>query len=226
MGFLLNQGIATLPVNPFDIALQNGWRVYRYSEFAVRIQRDVEYLQTNYDKDGFTFWSKRDNNFIICYNESASQEESRWTLTHEIGHIYLRHISEACPLLARNGISNPLYEIEAERFTRRVLCPPVVLNDCEASGPEEVVNLCGIPEPRAEMVFAYIRDFTSDSRTSPLESELKVRFSAFIVDYKKNEPLATKSYKNSRLYNQAARIGGILLWVAIWRIRRNPATKC
>ncbi|NBI79366.1 ImmA/IrrE family metallo-endopeptidase [Anaerotruncus colihominis] len=216
MSFLLEQGISALPVNPCAIPPKNGWMLFSYSTFAARIQESVAYLQTNYDKDGFVLWSEPAQTFVICYNDSAPQNEIRWTVIHEIGHISLHHVSPGCPVLARHGAGNRLYELEAECFALRVLCPAPVLRECGVDTPEEIANMCGIPGRQSSAALAYVRDFSVDSKTAPLLSDLKRQFAGFIESNKKN-----------RLYEQAAsRNGGLILWLTIWRIKRNCGTKC
>ena len=185
MAFLLEQGISALPVNPCAIPPKNGWMIFSYSTFAARIQESVAYLQTNYDKDGFVLWSEPAQTFVICYNDSAPQNEIRWTVTHEIGHISLHHVSPGCPVLARHGAGNRLYELEAERFALRVLCPAPVLRECGVDTPEEIANMCGIPGRQSGAALAYVRDFSADSKTAPLLSGIMRQFSGFIESNKK-----------------------------------------
>lgn len=216
MAFLLEQGISALLVNPCAIPPKNGWLIFSYSAFAARIQESPAYLQTHYDKDGFVLWSEPAQTFVVCYNDSAPQNEIRWTVTHEIGHISLHHVSPGCPVLARHGAGNCLYELEAECFALRVLCPAPVLLECGVDTPEEIANMCGIPGRRTGAALAYVRGFAADSQTAPLLSGIMRQFAGFIESNKKN-----------RLYEQAAsRNGGLILWLTIWRIKRNCGTKC
>ena len=217
MAFLLEQGISALPANPCAIPPKNGWLIFSYSAFAARIQESPAYLQTHYDKDGFVLWSEPAQTFVVCYNDSAPQNEIRWTVTHEIGHISLHHVSPGCPVLARHGAGNRLYELEAECFALRVLCPAPVLLECGVDSPEEIAAMCGIPDRRTGAALAYVRDFTADSQTAPLLSGIMRQFSGFIESNKKN-----------RLREQTAksRNGGFILWLIIWRIKRKSGTKC
>ena len=216
MAFLLEQGIAALPVNPCAIVSQNGWILFSYADFAAWIHKDIAHLQTHYDKDGFVLWSKAAQTFVVCYNDSAPQNEILWTVTHEIGHISLHHVSPGCPVLARHGAGNRLYELEAECFALRVLCPAPVLRKCGVDTPEEIANMCGIPDRQSGAALAYVRGFAADSQTAPLLSGIMRQFAGFIESNKKN-----------RLYEQAAsRNGGLILWLTIWRIKRNCGTKC
>jgi Zn-dependent peptidase ImmA (M78 family) len=100
---LLKNNVVCLPVNPFSIALKNGWQILTYSRFAAIIDKSIDYLTSCYDKNGFVFWSNAKQTFIICYNPACPADVVRWTLIHEIGHIVLRHITNKNPLMRRNG---------------------------------------------------------------------------------------------------------------------------
>ena len=215
--FYLNKAYLHFPSTPCAIPPKNGWMLFSYSTFTARIQESVAYLQTKYDKDGFVLWSEPAQTFVICYNDSAPQNEIRWTVTHEIAHISLHHVSPGCPVLARHGAGNRLYELEAECFALRALCPAPVLRECGVDTPEEIANMCGIPGRRTGAALAYVRGFTADSQTAPLLSGIMRQFAGFIDGNKKN-----------RLREQAAksRNGGLILWLTIWRIKRKSGTKC
>ena len=134
----------------------------------------------------------------------------------ELAHISLHHVSPGCPVLARHGAGNRLYELEAECFALRVLCPAPVLRECGVDTPEEIAGMCGIPGRRTGAALAYVRGFTADSQTAPLLSGIMRQFSGFIESNKKN-----------RLCEQAAKSknGGLMLWLTIWRIKRKSGTK-
>ncbi|RKJ64429.1 ImmA/IrrE family metallo-endopeptidase, partial [bacterium 1XD42-1] len=180
MSFLLKQDITTLPVNPCAIVPQNGWILFSYADFAAWIHKDIAHLQTHYDKDGFVLWSKPAQTFVVCYNDNAPQNEIRWTVAHEIGHISLHHVSPSCPMLARHGAGNRLYELEAECFALRVLCPAPVLRECGVNTPEEITGMCGIPDTRTGAALAYVQGFAADSQTAPLLSGIMRQFAGFI----------------------------------------------
>lgn len=143
-----------------------------------------------YDKSGFVFWSKRNETFVICYNPDFPASEVRWTLFHEMGHIYLRHVSPQSPIMQRNGNSNPLLEFEAQEFARNVLCPPVVLFNCDAVEPDEIVEICGVPEEEAAVASQNIKVFSS-LNVHPLEVAVERRFNTFVIESKKNGTQST-----------------------------------
>lgn len=188
MSFLLDQGVSALPVSPGVVARQSGWEVSCYAAFAARIHKDVEHLKAMYDNDGFVFWSGKTQSYVLCYNDNAPASEIRWTLTHEIGHIILSHVSPDCPILARNGAGNTFYEMEADSFALRVLCPACILQECGVDTLDGVASMCGVPCSRARSALTYVQRFAADRQTAPLVLRLKCQFADFIKDNKKNRP--------------------------------------
>lgn len=100
--FILQNNIRYLPVDPFPIAERNHWETLTYSQFSAIIGKSKSYLIKNYDAKGFVFFSSKKQTFIICYNSSLPFNIIRWTIVHEMGHIYLKHISGENPLIRRN----------------------------------------------------------------------------------------------------------------------------
>jgi Zn-dependent peptidase ImmA (M78 family) len=184
--FIIERGITALPVEPLRIASELGCKVFTYREYASIVKKPVESLIARYDNDGFTFWSRRDNRFIICYNSSLPFYVCRWTLLHEIGHIYLRHVAPETPLLMRVRSENrSLLEIEAQGFARRVLCPSIVLHNCKAFEPEEIIHLCGISREAAGYRSEYIKKLEARGKFGlhPLENVVERQFAPFVSRY-------------------------------------------
>ncbi|MFN1842409.1 ImmA/IrrE family metallo-endopeptidase [Clostridioides difficile] len=120
-------------------------KVYSYDEFAKLIRKDIDFITEKYDKQGFVFWSKRDNTFVICYNRCYPFHSVRWTLMHELSHIFLGHATKT-NVLKLHSKSNKLFEVEAEAFTKHILCPNVVLLHCKILEIYEIMYFCGVDE--------------------------------------------------------------------------------
>lgn len=220
--FLLQNDVQHLPVNPFSIAAKNGWQVFTYSQFSAFIGKSVSYLVTHYDEKGFVFFSKKKQAFIICYNPAFPADVVRWTLFHEMGHISLRHISAQTPLMCRNGSDKPFLEAEAQAFARGVLCPPVLLRDCEIEDTAELIEFSGIPIEEAEVLSKYIN---GKYEALPLEKQVEKQFSAFIVYYKKNEMQMRKSINKKPLHARNAERRQVKVYFCIKGKNKNANIK-
>lgn len=190
--FLIEQNIRALPVNSRSIAARLGCRLFTYQEFSTRIKRPVEYLIEQYDNDGFVFWSKRDQQFIICYNDELPESVIRWTIMHEIAHIVLKHVTPEAPALTRiRKIEHPIFEKEADGFTRRVLCPSIVLHNCKTVEVEDIMRLCGISKQAAQHRSDYMKVLESRNkwRTDPLECAIEKQFMVFVLRYWKDRTM-------------------------------------
>lgn len=105
----MQNNIDNLPVDPFPIAEKNSWSILTYSQFSTIIGKNVSYLTVNYDSNGFVFFSNKKQTFVICYNPAFSTDIVRWTLIHEMAHIYLGHVSNKSPLIKRGDIYGHLF---------------------------------------------------------------------------------------------------------------------
>ena len=189
--FLIIEQVTKLPLDPFEIAGRNGWEIYSYFEFSALVHVTVDKLIKEYEHDGFTFWSNKRKRFIIVYNAQLPFNVCRWTLAHEIGHIFLNHISPANTTLSRvrtDAETRTLFEREAQGFAQRILCPSIVLHDCGVSEPEEIMLLCGISREAAEHRSEYIKRLEKRKKflTHPLEKQVEQQFSNFTKEYRLN----------------------------------------
>ena len=183
--FLLEQKIGHLPVDSIAVAKSRGYSLFTYLEFCRYTGTEIARLMAR-SEDGFTFWSARDSRFVIVYNSDKAWCVIRWTLMHEIGHIYLGHISPGCPAITR--VRTPyrsMFERAAQGFARRVLCPSIVLHDCKAFTPGVIARLCGISDEAAGYRAEYIRKLEERNAwyAHPLEREVERQFSMFIARY-------------------------------------------
>lgn len=182
--FILDEGIKSLPVHPIAIINRHGWKLYTYHDFAKQVHKSVAALMDEYDKEGFVFWSYRDQTFVICYNSDFPADAIRWTLMHEIAHIVLKHVSPRIPALPRIKTNEkPLFEVEAQGFARRVLCPSIILHACKAFSPHDIMQLCGVSYEVAKQRSDYIKalEVRGKFRSNPLEKAVEKQFQLFIL---------------------------------------------
>lgn len=138
--FLIDEEIASLPVDPFRLAQQHDLGPEPYSK-----------LNLSYKEDGFLI---RDRGIErIFYNDQVEHPERiRWTIMHEIGHAFLGHF-QFDETLFRNGMTTTasgVLEVEAHLFASEVLAPsPVIRNLGIVDAYWKIAELCGISESAA-----------------------------------------------------------------------------
>lgn len=187
--FILDEGISALPVYPSRIIKKHCWGLLTYTEYAARVHQSVPEVIRKYDQEAFVFWSNREQSFIICYNDSFPPDVIRWTLMHEIGHIILGHVTPAVPALSRvRSEERTLFETEAQGFARRVLCPSIILHDCGAIEPEQIMQLCGVSHEASTYRSAYMKilEARGKFRIHPLERMVEAQFKDFLDSAIKN----------------------------------------
>lgn len=125
--FFETECVSAFPIDPFAIIDRNCWGVITYSELAevhgVRIADIIDSFQS---EDGYTI---RDaHGYTIAYNDNiGSLARIRFTLMHEIGHIYLGHLVDFQEtILTRSKLTESKYRVlenEANCFARNALAP-------------------------------------------------------------------------------------------------------
>lgn len=88
----IQEDIKTFPIDPFQIIENNKWGLVTYSELAwekgVLVEDIIEAFQS---EDGYTIYDG--TNYTIAYNNTIKNRgRIRFTLMHEIGHIYMNHL--------------------------------------------------------------------------------------------------------------------------------------
>lgn len=130
-----------------------------------------------------------ENEWYIIVDDTMKIERIRFTIAHELGHIFLGHES----LLHRTPnsifIEKPEEETEADMFAARLLAPSCVLWGLNLHAPEEIAKICNISYQAAvyrakRMEILYKRNMFL---TSDLEKQVYSNFSEFINNYKKEE---------------------------------------
>lgn len=146
--FLEEYNISSYPINVEQIIFKNHWGLTPYSilmkKFNCDRQTVIECLRS---KDGYT---QLDNdNYSIAYNDDPLLgDRKRFTLMHEIGHIYLNHLIDFdITLLHRGELSqeeNKVLENEANAFARNVLVPVSLIQGLKDKAPENISAKFGI----------------------------------------------------------------------------------
>ena len=152
--FLEEYKITKYPVEPLEIIKRSKWGLMPYSESMEKFSVALEKIESIYrSKDGFTILDS--GNYSIAYNDvSKPLGRIRFTLMHEIAHIYLRHLEDfEETTLLRGGLSRAKYKVlenEANAFARNVLVPTVMLYNLDDKSIDNITLTFGITKEAAK----------------------------------------------------------------------------
>ena len=174
---MLDFNIRTLPVDVLHIARAADIKVIKNSSVGV--------LRKN--ENGKAYCDG--NSWIIIYDDTKPIEISRYTIAHELGHIFLGHsITQTLYTDASEFNHKPRAEKQADMFALRLLCPSCVLWGLDIHRAKDIEALCRIPHKKAverekRMKLLYERGkFLTDAT----EQRLYDSFCQHIADYKNN----------------------------------------
>ena len=89
--FLDQYSIQSFPVDPFEIIKKEKYGLMKYSELADEFDCSIDKVCTCLrSSDGKTILEN--DYYSIAYNDSKPITRIRFTLMHELGHIYLNHL--------------------------------------------------------------------------------------------------------------------------------------
>lgn len=99
------------PVSGFETAAKMGAKLKPYSTFPIAKQ---DFIRAKFP-DGCS-WNQDGVNYI-AYNDDQKYTRQNWTITHEVGHITLKHTQ-----------ASNIAEAEANFFAKFALAPPVLIH--------------------------------------------------------------------------------------------------
>ena len=123
---LREAGIDKFPVNLKQILRHYGIRLMTYEDFCAYNECDISVCLDQFGEDGATI-AMRGGYLIVYNNRRSPKERIRFTLAHELGHIFHQHHAElGVETLQRMRVEKHLYDVmedEANCFARNLLCP-------------------------------------------------------------------------------------------------------
>jgi Zn-dependent peptidase ImmA (M78 family) len=139
--FLLLQQITSFPIDPFEIVVHNGWRVLKAQEVADMTGLSREDVLMGKEADCWYGGGK----YTIIYDDNIqSLKRIRWSIMHEIGHIFLNHhIDFHEQLHYRKQLKPGHYralERETNTFVAEVMAPISVIKHCELFHTQSIMN--------------------------------------------------------------------------------------
>jgi hypothetical protein len=99
------------PVSGFEIATKMGAKLKPYSTFSTA---DQDFIRAKFP-DGCS-WNQNGVSYI-AYNDDQKYTRQNWTISHEVGHITLKHTQ-----------ASDIAEAEANFFAKFALAPPVLIH--------------------------------------------------------------------------------------------------
>jgi hypothetical protein len=178
--FLLINHIRELPVMLFDICDKN----------YIELYRDPGYIYLKPGQHGVTF--VKGGKFFIVTNGLDPLDEQRFTIAHELGHIFLRHPMTNDEYGRNYGVrikpQTPA-EYQAERFAMNILAPAGVLWKTSVTKAEDIATICKIPLPYAKWRADRLRELGKRNKfgTSLLERNVMHMFTPYIDHTQKPE---------------------------------------
>ena len=172
---LIDFKIKALPVNVSEIAAKSGIKIIKDSR--------VNLLKEN--QSGMTV--EQEGKFYIVYKDTEAPERCRFTVAHELGHIFLGHLLTAVTACAYRTftVQNDL-ESSANVFARDLLAPACVLHELGTSSPEDIAKLCDISleasSIRAERL--QLLEERGAWYLNPLERKVSKQFKKFVKQVK------------------------------------------
>lgn len=171
---LLDYSIKELPVKVTDIISKSQ---------NIKLLKNSEVNVLKHSQSGITIL---DNNMLnIIYKDTEPSYRCRFTIAHELGHIFLGDLFLETTKYKTFVIQNDI-ESAANVFARDLLAPACVLWSLNLHTAEEIAKVCNISLSAAQiradrMAILYKRN---KFLVSPLERQIYKQFENFIKEYK------------------------------------------
>ncbi len=174
---LLDFQIDSLPVDVLKIATTANIHVIKNS-----LIHDL--LPGEHGKAYFNGWK-----WIVIYDDLQPTVVSRFTLAHELGHIFLGHHLAYIKYREIQEFQNAgKAEKQADAFAQRLLCPACVLWDLNLHTTEEIAQRCRVDLPIAEKRAQRMKTLYQRNKflTDPLEKEVYKQFKRRMIHEKQS----------------------------------------
>ena len=127
--------IKKIPINPFQIAVDEGYALRKYSEIP---EEACEILRSK-NFDGMSMFDQKQNTHVIFYDDSHSKNRQKFTIMHEICHIKMKHHHESA-----------LAERIANHFAAYALAPTPLIHLYKCEDVFDIELTFSISRPCAE----------------------------------------------------------------------------
>ena len=116
--------------------------------------KGMNVILVNYPLEGVRgFYQYFQRNNLIYLDDRLSENERRFVLAHELGHMFLHKNANAIFMDTRTQVNTAGYESEANKFAMELLLPDEILNDYIESGYtiEQVARITGYYQKLIEL---------------------------------------------------------------------------
>lgn len=167
---LIDFNITSVPVMLTPIVKQMGIKVIKDST--------IHELRPN--ESGVSIFDGK--SWYIVYNDSEGRKRNRFTIAHELGHIFLGHEMKDGYYARTISSVKPEIEAEADSFAVRLLAPACVLWKLNVHSALEIAELCDISYSAAKLREERMKILYQRNKflTSPLEQKVMDKFEPFI----------------------------------------------
>ena len=115
--------IHTVPIDPFLIARKEGFELIPFSKLKEKLKSAVKACEY----DGMSFHYAPRGTYIIFFDDSQSVPRQRFTVFHELGHIYMGHKEES-----------KLADKIANHFAAYAIAPNPLINSYGCQSEEDI----------------------------------------------------------------------------------------
>lgn len=135
----------------------------------------------------------QDNKFYIIYRDTEPSYRCRFTIAHELGHIFLGHLLINTPAYRTFAMRDD-NESSANVFARDLLSPACVLHELQAVNAFDIAKLCNISLEAASYREKRMRELEMRNAwyLHPLERQVRNQFDDFIKTIQRNNQLYIK----------------------------------
>lgn len=146
---LINDGVSELPVDVFAICKKERIMLFTYFQGKSFIE-SLNLSENVKDNDAFSV------NNMIFYDDTKPTQRQRFSIAHELGHIFL-HSDTSGKATVYNREPSPTdspIEAEANIFASRLLAPLSVIQFLNLNSAKEISDFCDISYSAAKLRFA------------------------------------------------------------------------
>ena len=172
---LIDNKICKLPVNVIEICNRSDISIIKNSSVHELRIGEVAVSVLDHDK------------WYVIYDDTISKQRARYTIAHELGHIFLGHPLKAGYHARTIDIDKPETEWQADRFAAGFLAPACVLWGLGLHTVDEIRSVCNISYAAAEIRAARMEVLYKRNKflLNPLERQVYEKFKGFIEQNKK-----------------------------------------